>query len=59
MWFESFSHIESRVKWFNRKHCAIFDMLTLSGFGWDNEKMMIICVKDVFYEYVKVKFLIL
>ena len=32
------------------------DMLSLSGFGWDNDKMMITCEMDVFYEYVKVKF---
>lgn len=32
------------------------DMLSLSGFGWDADNMMIICENDIFDEYVKVKF---
>ena len=35
----------------------MFYMLSFSEFGWDNEKMMIICKNDAFDEYAKVKFL--
>ena len=38
-------HIESRVKWFKQKYCAMTDILSLSGFGLDNDKMILQCEK--------------
>ena len=32
-------YIESRVKWFQQKQCAISYMLSLSGFDWDADNM--------------------
>ena len=52
-------HIESRVKWLKQKYCIMSGMLSFNGFGWDNDKIMITTKKNVFYEYVKIKFLIL
>lgn len=48
--------IESQVKWFKQKYCFMHNILYVSSFGWDNEKVMITCENGVFYEYVKVKF---
>ena len=47
-------HIESRVKWFKQKYCAITDMSSLSGFRLDNDKIILQCEKNVYDEYVKV-----
>ena len=52
-------HIESRVKWLKQTYCALKDMLSLSGFGWNNEQMMLYCDRSVFDEYVKVTLLFL
>ena len=51
---KSSPHIESRAKWFKQKYSAMTDMLALSGFGWDNDKMVLQCEKNVYDEYVKV-----
>lgn len=48
--------IESQVKWFKQKYCFMLNILSVSSFGWDNEKVMITCENGVFGEYVKVKF---
>ncbi|GAY58634.1 hypothetical protein CUMW_188470 [Citrus unshiu] len=45
--------IESQVKWFKKKYCLMQNILYVSSFGWDNEKVMITCENGVFYEYVK------
>ena len=47
-------HIESRVKWFKQKYCAMTNMLSLSGFGLDADKMILQCEKNLSDEYVKV-----
>ncbi|KAL5550500.1 hypothetical protein UlMin_000676 [Ulmus minor] len=48
-------HIQSCVKWLKQKYCVLKDMLSLSGFGWNNEQMMLYCDRSVFDEYVKNK----
>lgn len=48
--------IESKVKWFKQKWCVMFGMLSLSGFSFDNDKMMILCENNVFNEFAKVIF---
>ena len=47
-------HIESRVKTLKAKYCALHELLSQSGFGWNDEHMMLMCEKNVYDEWVKV-----
>lgn len=49
-------NIKSRVKWFKQKWCVMSYMLSMSGFNFDNDKMMILCEKNVFDEFTEVIF---
>ncbi|XP_062088961.1 uncharacterized protein LOC133795528 [Humulus lupulus] len=46
-------HIESCIKTSKGKYCCLTEMLSLSGFGWDNEHVMLLCEKSAFDEWVK------
>ncbi|KAK0590106.1 hypothetical protein LWI29_022765 [Acer saccharum] len=46
-------HIESRVKTLKAKYCALHELLSQSGFGWNDEHMMLMCEKNVYDEWVK------
>ncbi|XP_048495827.2 uncharacterized protein LOC125495195 [Beta vulgaris subsp. vulgaris] len=46
-------HIESRIKHWSEKYSALAEMLSLSGFGWDDEKKMLQVEKKVFDEWAK------
>ncbi|PQQ03133.1 ATPase WRNIP1 [Prunus yedoensis var. nudiflora] len=46
-------HIESRVKTLKLKYFALTEMLSLSRFGWNEEKMMLVCEKSVYDEWVE------
>ncbi|CAL9019553.1 unnamed protein product [Prunus brigantina] len=39
-------HIESRVKTLKGKYGALADALSQSGFGWNEEEMMLVCEKN-------------
>ena len=45
-------HIESRIK--KAKYFALTELLALSGFVWNEEKMMLACEKSVYDETTKV-----
>lgn len=47
-------HIESRLKTLKQKFNALNEMLSLSGFVWNEEKMMLVCEKSVYDEWLKV-----
>ncbi|TXG63780.1 hypothetical protein EZV62_010774 [Acer yangbiense] len=47
-------HIESRVKTLKAKYCALHELLSQSGFGWNDEHMMLMCEKNVYDEWVKI-----
>ncbi|KAK1570953.1 hypothetical protein Q3G72_009570 [Acer saccharum] len=46
-------HIESRVKILKAKYCALHELLSQSGFGWNDEHMMLMCEKNVYDKWVK------
>ncbi|XP_050125783.1 uncharacterized protein LOC126603069 [Malus sylvestris] len=48
-------HIESRIKMFKAKYFALTELLALSGFEWNEEKMMLACEKSVYDETTKGK----
>ena len=51
-------HIESRLKTLKKQTLAIHDMLAnSSGFSWNHEEKMVVCEKQVFDDWVKVKVL--
>lgn len=47
-------HIDSRLKTLVSKFRAIAQMLSTSGFGWDDDKKMISVERSVYDEYCKV-----
>ena len=47
-------HIESQVKTLKAKYCALHELLSQSGFGWNDEHMMLMCEKNVYDKWVKV-----
>lgn len=47
-------HIESRLKHRSEKYCVMAEMLATSGFGWDDEKMLLQVRKSVYDELIKV-----
>lgn len=47
-------HIESRLKHWSEKYCAIAEMLGTSGFGWDDEKKIVQVERSVYDDWVKV-----
>lgn len=52
-------HIESRLKHWSEKYCAMAEMLSTSGFGWDDEKKILQVERSVFDEWAKVTFMVL
>ncbi|CAL2257488.1 unnamed protein product [Prunus armeniaca] len=46
-------HIESRVKTLKGKYGALADALSQSGFGWNEEEMMLVCEKSIFDAWAK------
>ncbi|KAB2623898.1 hypothetical protein D8674_037851 [Pyrus ussuriensis x Pyrus communis] len=48
-------HIESRIKMLKAKYFALTELLALSGFEWNEEKMMLACEKSVYDETTKGK----
>ncbi|KAM6546895.1 hypothetical protein CsatB_027631 [Cannabis sativa] len=46
-------HIESRIKNLKGKYSCLQELLSLSGFSWDNEHSILLCEKSAFDEYVK------
>ncbi|KAF4358676.1 hypothetical protein F8388_005616 [Cannabis sativa] len=46
-------HIESRIKNLKGKYSCLAELLSLSGFSWDNEHSLLLCEKSAFDEYVK------
>ncbi|CAL8159581.1 unnamed protein product [Prunus armeniaca] len=49
------AHIESRVKTLKGKYGALADALSQSGFGWNEEEMMLVCEESVFDAWAKNK----
>ncbi|BFG41001.1 hypothetical protein CerSpe_272750 [Prunus speciosa] len=54
-WLKASPHIESRVKTLKGKYGALADTLSQSGFGWNEEDMMLVCEKGVFDAWAKNK----
>ncbi|XP_024156095.1 uncharacterized protein LOC112164088 [Rosa chinensis] len=48
-------HIESRIKTLKGKYVALSEALSQSGFGWNEEAMMLDCERSVFDEWAKNK----
>ncbi|TXG48559.1 hypothetical protein EZV62_024434 [Acer yangbiense] len=48
-------YIESQVKTLKAKYCALHELLSQSGFGWNDEHMMLMCEKKNVYDYWKRK----
>ncbi|CAN6562247.1 unnamed protein product [Malus baccata var. baccata] len=48
-------YIESRIKTLKAKYFALTELLSLSEFEWNEEKMMLVCEKSVYDETVKGK----
>ncbi|XP_040367292.1 uncharacterized protein LOC112175603 [Rosa chinensis] len=48
-------HIESRIKTLKEKYVALSEALSQSGFGWNEEAMMLDCERSVFDEWAKNK----
>ncbi|KAK3193726.1 hypothetical protein Dsin_025036 [Dipteronia sinensis] len=46
-------HIESQVKTLKAKYCALHELLSQGGFGWNDEHMMLMCEKHIYDEWVK------
>ncbi|KAM5572598.1 hypothetical protein ABKV19_012579 [Rosa sericea] len=46
-------HIESRVKTLKKKYYALAEMLSQSGFGWNDDEMMLVCERRVYDEWVQ------
>ena len=51
-------HISSRIKYWTDKFNSLVEMLSLSGFGWDDVTKMLQCEKSVYDDWVKVIFLL-
>ena len=47
-------HIESKVKYWRQTYNKVFDILQLSGFGWDHTNKKVEVVPTVWDEYEKV-----
>ena len=47
-------HIESKVKYWRQTYNKVFDILQLSGFGWDHTNKKVEVVQSVWDEYEKV-----
>ena len=47
-------HIESRLKHWSDKYCAMAEMLSMSGFGWDDVKKVLQVERSVFDDWTKV-----
>ncbi|KAB2608596.1 hypothetical protein D8674_011764 [Pyrus ussuriensis x Pyrus communis] len=50
-----FSYIQPRIKTLKAKYFTITELLALSGFEGNKEKMMFVCEKSVYYETTKGK----
>ena len=48
-------HISSRVKLWKKQYYALSEMLSASGFGWNDNEKSICCEKDVYDNWIKVK----
>ncbi|GFZ10363.1 hypothetical protein Acr_21g0009620 [Actinidia rufa] len=46
-------HIESKVKYWRQMYSKVFDILQLSGFGWDHTNKKVEVVQSVWDEYEK------
>ncbi|XP_058111091.1 uncharacterized protein LOC131254087 [Magnolia sinica] len=47
-------NVSNRLRYYKREYIAVKDMLSASGFGWDNERMVVTTPDEVWEEYIKV-----
>ncbi|XP_058075339.1 uncharacterized protein At2g29880-like isoform X3 [Magnolia sinica] len=49
----NWQNVQNRLRYYKREYIAIRDMLAASGFGWDNERMVITAPDEVWEDYLK------
>ena len=51
---KAYPHINLKTKWFRYKYNAIIEMVSTSGFSWDDTTKMIKCERQSYKEFCKV-----
>ncbi|XP_058114371.1 uncharacterized protein LOC131257607 [Magnolia sinica] len=46
-------NMSNRLRYYKREYNAVKDMLAASGFGWDNERMVVMALDEVWKEYFR------
>ncbi|XP_058077764.1 L10-interacting MYB domain-containing protein-like [Magnolia sinica] len=46
-------NVSNRLRYYKREYTTVKDMLAASGFGWDNERMVVTTPDEVWEEYLK------
>ncbi|XP_058080698.1 uncharacterized protein LOC131228866 [Magnolia sinica] len=46
-------NVSNQLRYYKRKYNAVKDMLAASGFGWDNERMVVTAPDEVWEEYLR------